>query len=110
VLQGLAVAVAAHASGTKLDPGVFLSQLRAHVRNDSGEYVQSLMQIVSLLAIDPPVSDIVAALGHDARAHRSVPAAIYTFLLHLESFEEVVQSAVMLGGDTDTIGAMTGCE
>jgi len=108
VLQALAVAVALRASGAKLDPSTFLGQLRAHVRDDSDEYAQSLMQIASLLAFDPPVSEIVAALGHDVRAHRSVPAAIYSFLSHPGSFEEAVQFAVRLGGDTDTIGAMTG--
>jgi poly(ADP-ribose) glycohydrolase ARH3 len=108
VLQALAVATAVHVPRTKLDPGTFLNHLRAHVRDDSGEYLQSLMRIASLLTSDPPVSEVVAALGHDVRAHRSVPAAIYAFLSHPQSFEEAVRFAVRLGGDTDTIGAMTG--
>jgi poly(ADP-ribose) glycohydrolase ARH3 len=108
VLQTLALATSVHTSGTTLDPGVFLDQLRAHLRDDTGEYVQRLTRIASLLAADPPVTEVVTALGHDVRAHRSIPAAIYAFLRHPQSFEEAVQLAVRLGGDTDTIGAMTG--
>jgi poly(ADP-ribose) glycohydrolase ARH3 len=41
------------------------------------------------------------------RAIESVPAALAAFLL-THSFREAVISAVNLGGDTDTIGAMAG--
>jgi poly(ADP-ribose) glycohydrolase ARH3 len=37
-----------------------------------------------------------------------VPAAIYCFLRHPDSFEDAVVEAVSLGGDTDTIASMTG--
>ena len=108
VLQARAVAEAVNASGAGFDPAVFLNNLQVFVRNDCDEYVRSLDQIHELLTSDPSVSEIVAALGHDIRAHRSVPAAVYAFLSHPESFADAVKFAVMLGGDTDTIGAMTG--
>ena len=44
----------------------------------------------------------------DGEPCESVPAAIYCFLANLDSFEDAVVQAVNLGGDTDTIGAMTG--
>jgi poly(ADP-ribose) glycohydrolase ARH3 len=53
-------------------------------------------------------SKIVAELGHGIEAFNSVPAAIYSFLRHPDSFEEAVAYAISLGGDTDTIGAMAG--
>jgi poly(ADP-ribose) glycohydrolase ARH3 len=37
-----------------------------------------------------------------------VPTAIYSFLLHHDSFSKAVLYAISLGGDTDTIAAMTG--
>jgi len=46
----------------------------------------------------------VAELGHGIEAFNSVPAAIYSFLRHPDSFEEAVAYAISLGGDTDTIG------
>jgi len=40
--------------------------------------------------------------------HWAVPAALYAFLRHPESFTEAVLYALSLGGDTDTIASMTG--
>jgi len=37
-----------------------------------------------------------------------VPTAIYSFLAHPDSFAGAVLYAISLGGDTDTLGAMTG--
>ena len=36
------------------------------------------------------------------------PTAIFSFLRNPHSFEGAVRYAISLGGDTDTIGAMTG--
>lgn len=47
-------------------------------------------------------------LGCTSKAFESVPASIYAFLGNSSSFEEALIYAVGLGGDTDTIGAMTG--
>ncbi len=47
-------------------------------------------------------------LGCTSRAFESVPAAIYAFLANAASFRDAVVYAVSIGGDTDTIGAMTG--
>lgn len=56
----------------------------------------------------PGFSDLVARLGNGIEAYNSVPTAIYSFLSHPLSFKEAVLYAISLGGDTDTIGAMTG--
>lgn len=50
---------------------------------------------------------VVRELGNGIEAFNSVPTAIFSFLAS-SSFKEAVIYAVSLGGDTDTIGAMTG--
>jgi poly(ADP-ribose) glycohydrolase ARH3 len=50
---------------------------------------------------------IASALKTTSAGHESVPAAIYSACVH-PGFEEAVSFAVRLGGDADTIGAMSG--
>jgi len=50
---------------------------------------------------------VVRELGNGIEAFNSVPTAIFSFLAG-SSFKEALIYAVSLGGDTDTIGAMTG--
>jgi poly(ADP-ribose) glycohydrolase ARH3 len=50
----------------------------------------------------------LADLGNQIDALNSVPTAIASFALNPESFEEAVGAVILLGGDTDTLAAMTG--
>lgn len=50
----------------------------------------------------------VALLGNGIEAIDSVPTAIACFALAPNSYETAVANAIFLGGDTDTIAAMTG--
>jgi poly(ADP-ribose) glycohydrolase ARH3 len=50
---------------------------------------------------------VISELGSGEEAFNSVPTAIYSFI-RADSFKDAVVYAVSLGGDTDTIGAMTG--
>jgi poly(ADP-ribose) glycohydrolase ARH3 len=54
------------------------------------------------------VSPVRAAqqIGRSVTAHESIPFAIYSFLLHPESFEGCLFCAILNGGDRDTLGAM----
>jgi poly(ADP-ribose) glycohydrolase ARH3 len=45
-------------------------------------------------------------LGRTVAVHESMPFAVYSFLRHPSSFEECLLSAVLHGGDRDTLGAM----
>lgn len=54
------------------------------------------------------LEEMADVLGTGIAAHASVPTALVCFLTHTDSFVEAVRSAISLGGDTDTIGAMTG--
>jgi poly(ADP-ribose) glycohydrolase ARH3 len=67
-----------------------------------------LNAIRRLLRDETTVYHVLQHIGNDVRAHHSVPAAICAFLLHADSFTDALTFAVMLGGDTDTIGSMTG--
>ena len=107
-LQACAVALAVRAQPGEFEPVGFLGQLMSFVRPDADEFTRRLASIGSPLDAGPTVDRVVAELGNDIRAHGSVPAAIYAFLSHPDSFEQAVTYAVMLRGDTDTIGAMAG--
>lgn len=50
----------------------------------------------------------VAQFGNGIAAQESVVTAIACFSLHPDSFEKTIQTALWLGGDTDTVAAMAG--
>jgi poly(ADP-ribose) glycohydrolase ARH3 len=112
VFQAHAVALAVQFDHATADfaPSEFLTGLSA-LLNDSdadGLYLQKIEQIARLLVSLPSASHVAQTLGNDISASLSVPAALYSFLAHWDSFAEAVLYAVRLGGDTDTIGAMCG--
>jgi poly(ADP-ribose) glycohydrolase ARH3 len=47
-------------------------------------------------------------IGNGSDALEAVPAAIFAALRHPDSFADAVLDGISMGGDTDTIGAMTG--
>jgi ADP-ribosylglycohydrolase len=108
VVQARAVALAMTHNGQDLDGPVFLSELRSFAKADCEVFGRKLAVIEDLLKAQPDVDEVVEAIGNNVTAHGSVPAAIYSFLSHPDSFEAAVTYAVTLGGDTDTIAAMAG--
>jgi len=106
LLQAYAVALATNADPSfELDSSVFLKKLKDFTRNEV--YRQKLERARKLLGETSRLR-VAEELGNGIEAHNSVPTAIYSFLRHPDSFEECVLYAISLGGDTDTIGAMTG--
>ncbi len=109
--EGAALQAYAIALATQSDPssafqgGEFLRRLTDFIKHEV--YKQKLKSVEELLG-EKDRSKVVAELGHGIEAFNSVPTAIYSFLSHPSSFEEAVIYAISLGGDTDTIGAMTG--
>jgi len=97
-----AVAVAFAVRGERHD---MLSALKGFVHHEV--YTAKLQKLEALLATEASKEEIIAALGTGEAAFDSVPTAIYAFL-RFASFEASVTYAVSLGGDSDTIGAMTG--
>lgn len=105
-LQAYAIALAVSLKPTAaFAADEFLNKLYQFV--DQEVYKQKLDRVKALLS-ETDRTEIVAGLGNGIEAFNSVPAAIYSFLSHPCSFQEAVLFAVSLGGDTDTIAAMTG--
>jgi poly(ADP-ribose) glycohydrolase ARH3 len=110
-LQACAVAwlLTVDPAGAQAAPAAFTAALLAAVRPaaPAPEYRQRLD------ALSDGVGrwssrDAAAALGAGVQAICSVPAALFALLSHPGSFAAAVGLAVSLGGDTDTIAAMTG--
>jgi poly(ADP-ribose) glycohydrolase ARH3 len=106
VLQACAIAwLLPRPPGSPLDPGACLAALRGLVAEPL--YGEKLAAIQDLLPAGGR-DDVVRRLGHGIAAYEAVPAALYAFLRHADSFADAVLYAIGLGGDTDTIASMTG--
>jgi poly(ADP-ribose) glycohydrolase ARH3 len=106
VLQATAIALLLqHPSDIPLDPVRFLQQIRHYVQH--AVYLEKLNRLQTLLP-GSSADQVIAQLGTGIAAPESVPTALYAFLRSPQSFVTAVTYAVSLGGDTDTIAAMTG--
>jgi poly(ADP-ribose) glycohydrolase ARH3 len=109
--EGAALEAYAVAYATSLLPSSsfnqdeFLAELRQFTEHEV--YRKKLGRMESLLGKGDK-AEVIRELGNGIEAQSSVPTAIYSFLSHPQSFEEAISFAIALGGDTDTIGAMTG--
>jgi len=99
-LQALAVALAVR--GQKED---MLLKLKEVVKTDT--YKEKVGKLKALLDEGATEKRVILELGNGMEAFESVPTAIYSFL-RSDNFKDSVVYAISLGGDTDTIGAMTG--
>ena len=109
VIQALAISLAFESDpDVPLDKAAFLATLKEHIEPEWDAYHHKLVHVQELLASELDLHGVVRLLGNDVTCQGSVPLAIYCFLLHPEDFRAAVVTAVNMGGDTDTIGAMTG--
>ncbi|MCJ7514846.1 MAG: ADP-ribosylglycohydrolase family protein [Dehalococcoidia bacterium] len=105
-LQAYAVALAVGLEPDKaFEPRGFLSRLNELVHHEA---YQEKLESLGMLLGDADEAKVVTELGNGVEAFNSVPTAIYSFVSHPDSFREAILFAVSLGGDTDTIAAMTG--
>jgi len=104
-LQACAVALAVLAEPGNMSISDFLGTLRMFTK--PGPYQEKLKTIIGFIVDGASREDVVAKLGNGSSCLESVPTAIYAFLSHRD-FKSAVIYAVSLGGDADTIGAMTG--
>jgi len=105
-LQAYAVALAVELEpGKAFDSQGFLSRLGELIQHET--YKKKLESVTMLLG-EADKAKVIAELGNGVEAFNSVPTAIYSFLSHQDSLKEAILFAVSLGGDTDTIAAMTG--
>lgn len=99
--QLLAVAVAHCARTDTFDRLAFFEELRSRCRSD--EFRVKLERA----ATARDATDL-AALGNGIEALESVVTAITCFALSPDDYLTAIGRAILLGGDTDTIAAMTG--
>ena len=104
-LQAYAVALAVKAESESFNPMDFLEKLIEFTQVDA--YKEKLEKAKALIKNDDK-REVIRSLGNTVEALNSVPTAIYCFAKHHESYAKAVLYAISLGGDTDTIGAMTG--
>jgi poly(ADP-ribose) glycohydrolase ARH3 len=69
----------------------------------SGEYRAKIEAAAEVRAPED-----LARLGNRIEALHSVPTAIASFALSPESYVDTVSNVIFLGGDTDTLAAMSG--
>jgi poly(ADP-ribose) glycohydrolase ARH3 len=103
-MEGAALQARAVALAVREDP-LFLEKLIDFT--EVGLYKRKLKSVKRLWSRKEEREEIVRELGNGIEGFNSVPAAIFSFSAN-KSFEEALVYAVSLGGDTDTIGAMTG--
>ncbi len=105
--EGAALEAFAIALAVSDERAGMLAQLEDFARHE--EYKEKLRRMARLLRPGAETSraEVIAELGTGMAAFESVPTAIYAFL-RFEDFESSVTYAIRLGGDTDTVGAMTG--
>ena len=111
ILQAYAISLAMHLKAQDtFDASHFLHNLVDFLLPEARIYKEKLEIIGKLLTMskNPNLETIINQLGNDSSAPDSVPTALYCFLSHPYSFEDALVYAVGLGGDTDTIAAMTG--
>ncbi|MFW6110564.1 MAG: ADP-ribosylglycohydrolase family protein [Thermoproteota archaeon] len=104
-LQAYAIALAIKTKTGNINPQDFLGKLISFSRN--GTYIEKLERAKTLLNKEDKES-VLRELGNGVEAFNSVPTAIFCFAKNLQSYAQTVLYALRLGGDTDTIAAMSG--
>jgi len=107
----LAVAeTAAWRSSQNSNIDTLIAKLRS--LSETQEWSNILDQLKSSLSQQQSVSFFASSLGLQngvtGYCFHSVPVAIYSVLRHPQSFRTAVEEAIACGGDTDTVGAITG--
>mgnify|MGYP000120726550 CR=1 FL=1 len=104
-IQAYAVALAVQIEKREFEPEAFIDEVIKYARNEI--YKEKLEKAKDLLA-QGREDDVIRYLGNSVEAFNSVPTAIFCFAKNHEEYAKTVLYAVRLGGDTDTIGAMSG--
>lgn len=89
---------------------VLLSKLEG--LSEEEEWRVLVRRLREALAGKKSVEEVAASLGLQdgitGYAYHTVPIALYAFVSNPDSFESALTSALNCGGDTDTVGAITG--
>jgi len=101
IARGTALAL-----GDDFDAERFLGVLWDFVATD--EFRRRLDVAKEWLGRAPDPGEVVERLGNSVLAHESAVTAVHLFLRFEQDFVAMIDFAIRLGGDTDTIGAMAG--
>ena len=106
-LQALSVGLAVGKDPKEgIDKQNFIKRLSEFI--DENIYLEKLELIRSLVEKNIDKRKVIKDLGNGVEAYNSVPTALYSFLSNSGNFRDSVAYGISLGGDADTIGAMTG--
>ena len=105
-LQCAAVAISAETADRALDAESFLAEVEGYV--ETPEFREALQGVQIAVRRGWTPHEVAAHLGNDISAVGSVPSALTAFLIHPDEPRQAVMFAIQMGGDTDTIAAMTG--
>jgi ADP-ribosylglycohydrolase len=103
-----AVALALETAPSALDPQAFLAELRRRAREEPSWVDAALLGVSALLDRAAGHVEVGRALGTSPLARESVFSALWAFLSGGASYRAAVETAARLGGDVDSICAMTG--
>lgn len=100
----VALATAHHLADTEIDPAEVAARLRATARTEA---LQAKMDIVArALAEDWTAVEAADAIGRSVAVGESMPFAVYAFLATPPDSLRCMDTAILNGGDRDTLGAM----
>ena len=86
------------------EPGSLLDRLLDS--SSAPEYTKRLKLARTYLDEEPRPKEVKQRLGTRVRAHESAVTAVYLFCRFNDDYRSLIEYIIMLGGDTDTIGAM----
>lgn len=105
-VQALAVALAAHGHPSyAIDATRFLTTIGEHTRTPEMRAALGIVRTLVRHRAGP--AEVAATVGNDSTALRSVPAALTAFLRHPSDPTAALRFAVLIGGQTQAITAMT---
>ncbi len=105
---------AATPGGKRLDEGQVVSLLKTCANPEDDEWQIRVREIEDHLRRNDSVAAYFKRIalreskGVSGYVYETVPMAIYAFLRHQDNFQEGIETVLSLGGDTDTVGAVTG--
>jgi poly(ADP-ribose) glycohydrolase ARH3 len=106
VLQAVATTVALQIAPDNFSPVDFLDRVS---RYQVGGWATAKLDVLRKFVENSATpTQVVATLGNGVLAEQAVPAALWAFMHGAPCFERCVRAAATLGGDVDTICAMSG--
>lgn len=110
----VAAQVVAEAAAWIVHPTISREAWIANLSNNSrdAEWNKIVERIVEAWHSQKSVQDFADSLGQtkgvSGYAYHSVPVALYAWLRHPGDYRQALEAALNCGGDTDTVGAITG--